>query len=161
MDDPSPDELMALVDERHLDRLLAVVTIEDVADAWWRYTTRDRTKPDELADAHWWAIELWIGGGPVWDREDLVRRGLAALAERAPDGADLGSLGAGPIEDSVIEDDDRLRWIEEQAERSPNFKAALANVWIQNLSPGTFLRVERAACVELPWPSSAGTRPSP
>ena len=99
--------------------------------------------------------------GPIYDHEEVLRRGLLALVERAPVGADLGHVGAEPVENAVIEDGERIRWIEDQAQRSPSFQAALANVWIHNLSRSTFLRIEHAAGTELPWPASAGPRPVP
>jgi hypothetical protein len=97
----------------------------------------------EEGDPDWWAACLWTDPA-LYDagNEAILREGLHALAERAPAGADLGHLGAGPIENYVTDDVERLCWIEEEA-RSANFRGALANAWI-DLSEGTVARVEAA-----------------
>lgn len=159
--------LQRLVEDEELDELLSLVSLEDVADAWWRYTVRSQALQSEArpaADGRWetdpdsWAIQLWFGNA-IHEREETVRQFLHLLAERAPAEGDLSYLGAGPIEDFVSDDDERLLWIEEEAARSPNFREALANVWGWRLPPEVFLRLENAAGVPLSWPSSAGPRP--
>ena len=142
---PTSQELEELAED--VERLTAVVSIEDIADAWWRYTLRaqDGEAPSEN-DADWWAVYLWVNPS-TYEHESFLRAGLRALADRAPDGADLGYLGAGPVENFVTDDEDRLRWIEREAKRSENFRSALANVWIDDvgLTPEAFERVETAA----------------
>ncbi len=153
--------LQDLVDQGDLDGLLAHVTLDDVADAWWRHNVKEfDDDAAALADADWWAVEAWIDH--LFDRdEELCRRAIRALAEQAPPGADLGYLGAGPLEEFVSADEDRVWWIEAEAERSPNFRKALANVWIDDLPPELFLRIERAAGTELARPSARPPRPRP
>jgi hypothetical protein len=149
-----------------LDALLALVSLDELADAWWRYTMRcdiayknGTTQPDWDTDPDAWASEIWHEE-VLQQREQTVRDYLHVLAERAPAEADVGYLGAGPIEDFIRDDDDRLLWIEQEARRSSKFRSALANVWVSGLSPAAFLRVERAAGVELSWPDSIGPRPT-
>src|SRR6266571_3052818 len=121
-----------------------------MADAWWGSQLRPRRDADD-DDPDWWAVDLWLAGGPIWGHEDLLQRGIAVLAERMPPGADIGSLGAGPIENVITNNEDRLHWIEAEAARSPRFRAALANVWIEELGAATFLRVQHSAGVDLVW----------
>jgi hypothetical protein len=161
-------QLRRLVDDdEKLDDLLSLITLEDAADAWWRYTVRSHAVQSEgrpTADDPWdtdpdsWAIQLWFGKA-IHEREETVRQFLHLLAERAPAEGELSYLGAGPVEDFVCDDEERLLWIEEEASRSPNFRGALANVWAWRLPPEIFLRLERAARVPLSWPPSAGPRP--
>jgi hypothetical protein len=81
--------------------------------------------------------------------EAFVRDFLVAIAEAAPEEV-LGWVGAGPLEDFIKDDRDRVAWVEEQAARSARFRRALGNVWIDNaVSHETLLRIERAAGVEL------------
>ena len=42
----------------------------------------------EWPDPDWWAIEFWLTASPIWDAEDLVQRGLLALAPAQGVGAD-------------------------------------------------------------------------
>lgn len=155
--------LQELVDDDDLDGLLARVTLDDIADAWWRHHLREYGSNTDaaLADPDWWAIEAWIDH--LFDKdEELCRQGIGALAERTPPGADPGNVGAGPLEEFVCADEDRLRWIEDEAERSPNFRKALGSVWIaRDVPPDVFLRVERAAGTELAWPAVGPPRPRP
>jgi hypothetical protein len=149
-----------------LDALLALVSLDELADAWWRYTMRwdiahknGTTEPDWDTDPDAWASEIWHEE-VLQQREQAVRDYLHVLAERAPAEADLGYMGAGPIEDFIRDDDHCLLWIEQEARRSAKFRSALANVWVSGLSPAAFLRVQRAAGVELQWPDSMGLRPT-
>lgn len=153
--DANSAELTALVDAGKLDALLERVTLEEIADVWWRAKQRPNIDWD---DADFWALEVWMGG-PLYGQEDLLRAGILALVNRAPTGADLGQVGASVLEVFINEDEARIRWVEEEAERSPAFRKALANVWISDLPPDVFLRVERAAGTELAWPVVGPPRP--
>jgi hypothetical protein len=150
-----------------LDRVLALTSSEEIADAWWRYMVRcdgarrrGEKVPDLDSDPDSWASELWHEG-VIQEDEATFRMLLHTLAERAPREADLSYLGAGPIEDFLTDDEERLRWVEEEAFRSPNFRAALASVWIEELGAATFLRIQRAAGVDLVWHVNHGPRPLP
>jgi hypothetical protein len=156
---PDPGELQRLVDEDDLQGLLAVVPVEEIADAWWSYTLSD---PDvhNLDHPDWWAVELWFGQS-VYASVDLGHELIHALAERAPGGADLGLLGAGPVESYISSGEASLQWVEAEARRSENYRKALANVWVHHLPPDAFLRVETAAGTQLPWPKVGhGERPT-
>ena len=102
-------------------------------------------EPTWDTDPDAWASEIWQE--EILDqREEAVRELLRLMAERAPDGADLGYLGAGPIEDFATNDESRLRWIEFEAARAPNFRAALENVYpLMKLSDESNARIRRAA----------------
>jgi hypothetical protein len=147
------EELEAAVEEGNPARVLSLVSYDELADAWWRATARwaaeDASDAEHQADPDWWALDFWIGGASVYGHEDMARRGLIALSDRAPADAELRHLGAGPIENFVSDDDGRLRWIEEQAERSANFREALRSVWALDLTAPTIKRLERAAGTQL------------
>jgi hypothetical protein len=90
--------------------------------------------------------------GKLWGDEDSVRRGLLALIERAPTGV-LSHVGAGPLEDFTGPNESRLKWVENQADGSPRFRQALANVWTWGTDPDEVAaRLERAARVRLARP---------
>ena len=160
--DADPKQLEKLARLGRLDELLSLVSLEESVDAWWRYQVRERSEGDELADhPDWWAVELWLEGA-IYERDDLAEQGLRMLAERAPEGADLGYLGAGPIETFLEDEEEQLRWIEREAARSPNFRTALGTVWAWGfMSDASFLRLERAAGVRLAWDNSGDHGPRP
>jgi hypothetical protein len=149
---PAAKHIVKLADENNLDGLLALVSIEEMADAWWRYTARwdiadsqGTPLPEWDNDPDSWAEQVWQSE-VLEQREDVVRAFLHAAAERVPDPNLLGYLGAGPVEDFAANDEDRLCWIEEEATRSPNFRAALANFQAKmKLSDESNARIERAA----------------
>ena len=91
-------------------------------------------------------------GRRIYELLDTAHALIHALAERAPAGVNLGSLGAGPIGSCLGSDEASLRWVEDEARRSENFRKALAVVWMEELGPAAFLRVQRE-----PEPSSSGT----
>lgn len=108
--DLDPRRLEGMLNEGRLEELLSLVSLEEIADAWWRYTLRDRSEGDDASDdPDWWAIDLWLGHSGIYKRGDMGREGIRLLAERAPEGADLGYLGAGPIENFLQDDEDQLR----------------------------------------------------
>jgi hypothetical protein len=103
----------------------------------------------------WWAVGVWFA--TAFRRDEKRRRAaILVLIERAPAGADLGYVGAGPLEDFIYNNEERLVWVEEQAARSGDFRRALANVWLDPDLDPFFDRIERAAGVALkrplPWP---------
>jgi hypothetical protein len=145
-------QIVELAENDDLEGLLAAVSLDDLADAWWRYTLRldaahEAEAPEAHTDPNGWAWEVWMSH--VLDqREDVVRTFLSLLAERVPVGADLGYLGAGPIEDFAT-NEDRLCWIEAEAARSDAFRAALANVYPRRaLSEEQNERLRRAAATD-------------
>jgi len=142
---PSGREIVAAAERGDLRAVRAMVSVDEIADTWWRYTLRTVETPEDWGtDPDDWASELWHEEVVLTDEEfacDLIR----ALAERAPSGADMGYLGAGPVEDFAT-NEDRLRWIEAEAARSPNFRAALANVYPRaSLSEEQNAQLRRAA----------------
>jgi hypothetical protein len=90
-----------------------------------------------------------------WADEDRVRAGIQALVATAKTDDDFGMLGAAVMEMFVADDDDRLRWLEEQAGASEPFRRSLANVWIWGeVADDTSARVEAAAGVRLKRPAN-------
>ena len=106
--------------------------------AWWRYQRLNGgNRQDRLAADEWyWAWEevaSMVEKRPVGAIELLVE-----LAEAAPSPADIGAVGAGPIEDlidwhhAVLGSADGRPLVEglgQAARRSPNFRQALGSVW--------------------------------
>lgn len=94
-----------------------------------------------------WLVGM-LGDGEGFDEhqeEAFWRTVLATIADAAPDEV-LGWAGAGPLEDFIDDDADRLEWVEAQAARSDRFRQALGNVWIRSwASSETVERIEKAA----------------
>src|SRR4051794_8117767 len=126
----------------------------------WRYTRAPESELEGHPD--WWAVDVWFATAFQCD-EARVRAAIIALIERAPEGADLGYVGAGPLEDFICRDEERLAWVEAQAARSADFRRALANVWLDPELDPFFDRIERAAGVPLkrplPWPERSRDDP--
>ena len=146
-----PRKARQLLDVGANDRLLSLVTPEEVGLAWCRYAgraVRAAKRPEWNTDPDGWAAELYYES-EFWAAEEFVRSFLVTIADAAPEEA-LGWVGAGPLEDFISDDPDRLAWIEVQAKRSERFRQALGNVWIESrVTKATFLRVQRAAGVKL------------
>jgi hypothetical protein len=158
-------EIVEAGERGDLDAVLALTSPEEIADAWWRYVVRchvaherGEVEPGWDSDPDAWASELWMEGVIQRD-EQAFRTLLRTFADRAPGESLLVYLGAGPIEDFLTEDEDRLRWIEEEAKRSRSFRLALASVWIEWLGAPTFLRIQEAAGTDLVWHVNYGPRP--
>ena len=83
-----------------------------------------------------------------------MRTVIDLLVERAPNDRVLGGVGAGPLEDFISDNEDRLLWIERRAAASARFREALRHVWIWELGPNVLARVERAVGEELPRPTN-------
>jgi hypothetical protein len=193
-----PATLSRLIDAGDIEGVLALVSLDEIAEAWCQWSVRQSLGEVPLTtdesdwfstDLHWWALEFWwavsdrgwVGDHVVrhlldWltphastDREtsraqqaaneEVARELLVKLVDHAPSDDVLGNVGAGPLEDFIDGDDDRVRWIEEQAASSPKFRTALAKVWIWSEPAWVFERVERAAGVPLAWPGREQDRP--
>jgi hypothetical protein len=140
------------MDERRIDELLSLVTLEEIADAWCGYQTRPHIDGVEDEDPDWWAVELLMDSRFESD-EGRVRAVLDRILDRADDEEIFGVFAAGPLEDFVkAYDDDRIAWIEERAAASSRFREALQRNWIWSLPPEVFARIERAAGAPLPVP---------
>lgn len=145
------ERLQQLVDDEDIDAVLALVTVDQIAEAWCRYTENGTER--SFGDPDWWAVELLMEPG-VAARRELHRQLLLALVERA-DGDVLAEVGAGPLESFVSDDEDDLVWLEAQCANRPALRQALANVWCAlDVSPATLIRLDEAAGAPL-------TRPRP
>jgi hypothetical protein len=137
-----------------LDELFKLVTLEDLADAWCRYQSRPHIYEVEEEDPDEWAMLFLTGGGGMDDLDEPRTRALLdLLVDRAPNDTVIEMIGAGPLEDFIVRhNEDRLNWIEQRASSSARFRQALARVWIWNIDPDAFARVERVAGVPLARP---------
>ena len=117
-----------------------------------RYQRRyDAAGNPGVDDPDWWAVEFWMD--EWWTDEKRLREGILELVAAAETDADFGVLGAAIMETFVADDDDRLRWLEEQASASARFRRSLANVYVWGLERNEVAaRVEAAAGVRLPRP---------
>ena len=150
MDHRTPEHLQALVDDEDLDGLLQVVTMDEVAEAWCRYTERQEHDSGGDEDPDWWAIEFFMMR-PIFANGRVYRSGLLALLARANTEFLLSCVAAGPLENFVSDDDADLRWLEQEAARNENLRRALAGVWCHtHVTEATFARLERAAGQALP-----------
>jgi len=157
-----PVTLSRLVDAADIDGVLALVSVDEIADAWCQWSVRQRrgdvppsTESDWFStDPHWWAVEFWyfVSGTRTPRHEEVARDLLVRLVDHAPSDAVLQHIGAGPFEEFIGADEDRVRWIEEQAAVSAKFRTALANVWIWSEPDWVFERIEHAAGVPLARP---------
>ena len=138
--------LQALLDEMRVDELLSLVTIEEIAEAWFRNQRHPHIDAVEDEDSDWWAVELLTDMDHHFKSDELrIRTTLDLLIDHADDDA-LGRVAAGPLEDFVMAaGEQRLRWIERRADESPRFRQALQGVWAWRLPPDAFSRLERAA----------------
>lgn len=155
-------QIIGAAEDGDLPRLLSLVSLDEIVDAWWRYKARaggDSSGWDTDPDG--WAMEIHFTFVFYGD-EDAFRDYLRALVRRAPDDREaLGHLAAGPIEDFVSADEGRLGWIEQEAAHSETFRLALSNVWAEHIGPRAFLRLQAAAGTELVWHVNHGPRPMP
>lgn len=165
---PDRGEIIEAAERGNREKLLALVSVDEIADAWWRYTMRTTAEQHQRSDDQWesdpdgWAAEIYHTRTKIFEDEETLREYLRALATRAPEGADLGYFGASQLEDFIgAPDEDRLQWIEQEADRSEKFRLALASVWIEDLGQAVFLRVQGAARTELVWHVTHGPRPMP
>jgi hypothetical protein len=148
-----PRKLEELILDGQVAKLLSLVTLEQVAAAWCGYCTRTHLSGVEDDDPDWWAVFL-LQVGEFWSDELRVRTVIDLLVELAPDDKVLGAVGAGPLEDFISDNEDRLVWIERRAAVSARFKEALRHVWIWSLGPNVLARVERAVGEELARPTN-------
>jgi hypothetical protein len=130
-----PTEARRLLDAYEYDRLLALVTPEEVGLAWCRYATRARGV-EEVAwdsDPDGWAAEL-VQQSEFLANEEFQREFLLTITDAAPEEL-LGWVGSGPLSELLNEDDaDQLAWVEAQAARSERFRRALCDVLISSFA---------------------------
>src|SRR6476620_8974788 len=121
-----PVTLSRLVDAEDFVGVLALVSVDEIADAWCQRSVRqERGDVPPLnesdwysTDPHWWAVEFWwlvSGRERVAAREALARDLLVKLIDHAPSDAVLQHIGAGPLEEFIRADEDRVRSIDEEA----------------------------------------------
>jgi hypothetical protein len=145
------EELEGLVDEGDISGVLRIASLDDVAEAWCRYTAREHAD-DEDDYPDWWAVEFFMMRSLV-DARKVHREALLKLLEHAPDDHVIGCIGAGPLEDFVSDDADDLAWIERHAVSNPRLREALAGMWVATLvSEDTLRWLDHAAGKQLPRP---------
>lgn len=118
-DDPA--RLQQLVDFEDLDGLLELVSPEEIAEAWCRYTADDDHELDDHPD--WWAIDLFFTT-EIFRRSDLYRTLLLRMLEH-PDPDMDWAVAAGPLENFVSDNPDDLAWLERECATNPRLRRAL------------------------------------
>lgn len=139
------DDLLELVDQGKCAELYDMVSFDDVADAWLAHLR----EPTELGkDRFWWAVQL------LYDDPDVGRRRsvILSLIEKAGDDDELAAVAAGPLEGNLSDAESTLRWAEDQARASANFRLALRYTYVWDLGDAAFARLEAAAGAELDHP---------
>jgi hypothetical protein len=145
--------LEELVDDEDFDRLLSLVTLDEVAMAWCSRSARVHASSEDDDDPDWWAVALFFST-ELFRRRDLYRSLLLKLVEHATDPV-LGHVGAGPLENFVSDDEDDLVWLEQKCAMNSRLRTALSGVWCGNeVSAHTLIRLDRAAGVELRRPTA-------
>ena len=139
-----PKVLLHLVHEADFDTLLTIVSIPEIAAAWLSDRESDGRNPDSEHPDEW---ASWLWSSTEWySDQDRLRSAIVELIAQADSELELARIAAGPLENFVCDEESTLRWIEEQASISPKLRSALTHAWLwQQLSPESFVRVERAA----------------
>jgi hypothetical protein len=152
---PMHDRLQELCDANDLDGVLALVTLDEFADAWWRQQRArawENDDDDDLGPDSWTHDFFWIEDAYADERIPMHRELIDRLIDRATS-EEAGAVGVGPMENLAYDDPETLAWAEQRAGESDVFRAALADMWVADyVSPETFARLEAAAGVELPRP---------
>jgi hypothetical protein len=123
-------------------RILAdIVGWDHITTTWCRfYDLQDRWDQ--------WAEQMLIP--LLQDRQALPAHEawqvVLSLLEAAPNEKVLGNIGAGPIEDLLSSDPERVaQLIESEANNNPRLRRALAHVWQHRTPEDVFERVKRLA----------------
>lgn len=144
--------LYELVVEGEIDQLLAIVSLDEIATAWCSNHRRPHDPLQHEDDPDWWAVNL-LWSSELFGRGDLYRQLLLKLVEHAHDEETLLSIGAGPLENFVSDDEDDLRWLEQECAISAGLRTALSGVWCaSHVSASTLSRLDHAAGVALARP---------
>lgn len=115
------------------------VDLDDLAARYWEAhglsqgTREDRLRADNTP---WEEVQEMI-----WNHDDRIVEVLVQLAESAPSDDDAGYVGAGPLEELLYENRDRLReptdellaQVDAAARRSSRFRRALASALLEDL----------------------------
>lgn len=136
-------EFEHLIMQGHLDAVLQRVSVDEVAEAWCRYTARSSDEPGD-DDPDWWAISFAMTAG--MEGHPVVKPLLLALVDAAPDERAVGRIGAGPLEDFISDNEDDLVWLESQAASRPKLANAVRGSWVAgSVSESTLARLDRIA----------------
>ena len=145
-----------MVDEGRLEEVFALVSLQDIAEAWSCFHQRQRSHGWAATnDPDWWAVDFWLMSSHSSGHESVVREGLLVLVDTVHEEL-LAYVGAGPLITFVEPDEDRIAWIEGVAAKSPRFRAALTAVatWQEAWAVE---RLERAAGAPLYRPVPTDT----
>lgn len=149
--DDRPALLQELIDVEDIDRLIEIVTLDEIAAAWCRYSSRRHSVGGD-DDPDWWAIELFMTS-EIFKRTALYRALLVKLVEHAQSDDVIGAVGAGPLENFVSDDQDDLMWLESECQRNEKLRSALGGVWCAGeVSAETLERLDAAAGTQLARP---------
>lgn len=137
------EEFEHLIMQGNLDAVLQSVSVDEVAEAWCRFTARSRGERGD-DDPDWWAIAFAMTAG--MEGHPVVRPLLLALVDAAPNERVVGGIGAGPLEDFISDNEDDLAWLESQAASRPKLANAVRGSWVAgSVSESTLARLDRIA----------------
>jgi hypothetical protein len=131
-----PSILETWIENEQIDRVVQAVSETEIAQTWLDY---HRTNDDDA----WWAVALWLSEG-WWRYEDLVRSGILRLIDLARSRYELSIIGAAILEAFVTDNESDLRWIEEQAKSSADFRYALSTAYGVAVSHSSMERIAKA-----------------
>jgi hypothetical protein len=126
MEVPTEPELLALLERDDAEAVLALVPLSVIAETWCRWT-RKQSRDDD--DPDWWAVEFFLSRGWFFSLDDDRHfAGILALVDAAQTDDELAAIGAGPMECTLSDEDHIVSWLENEALRSPKFRAALRSM---------------------------------
>ena len=130
MPHPRSGELCELANAGDTAGVLAIVTIDDIAQEWCDLTAAGMSRPDSDEQTEpgpeWWPI--WFSFNCLDEVPDLHRELLVKLVAAAPNDEVLGAIGAGPFEDWLYSSPDEIHWLEAEASKDARFERALDNM---------------------------------
>jgi hypothetical protein len=134
-------------DGRDPAAVLAIATLDQLAEAWCAYHSRAEPRPDD--EPNWWAVDFFLSG--IWElleeHRPLLRAALEALLRKAdPDPRLCGFIGAGPLENFLPQTEDDFGWLEALAVEVPGTRIAVGAMWVDDwLSAEQMDRLDRIA----------------
>lgn len=131
MSHPRTDELIQLANDGDAAAVLAIVTLDEIAQQWCEATAESMARRVDVeversweAGPEWWPLSFAFNCLTF----ELHRPFLLGLVAFAPNDDVLSAIGAGPFEDWRNSAPDEYSWMLEQAGRDPRFARALSNM---------------------------------
>lgn len=124
------EELIQLADNGDTAAVLAIVTLDEIAQQWCEATAESMARVDVEVERSWETGPEWRPFSFAFNclTVELHRPFLLSLVAFAPTDDVLSAIGAGPFEDWQNAVPDECSWMSEQAARDPRFALALSHM---------------------------------